>query len=335
MHREKQLFARVVAFGNLYRAFLGASHGKRDQPEVREFEFHLESRLWGIRRELEDGTYRWGAFRRFLINDPKRREIRAAPFRDRVVHHALFYVLDPIFTPGFIADTYACIRGRGTHQAVRRYRQFARARRRAGCVLQCDVKSYFASVDHDVLMRLLARRIGDARLLTLLGSLIEHGAEAPGKGMPIGNLTSQLFANLYLDPLDHFVKEALRVPHYIRYMDDFLLLLDGRAAARAHLAAIEVFVRDQLRLRLNPRRVVLAPAGCVRDVLGYVHHSDGRVRVRCRSVRRLWRRLPVFRRTPASRPAGVGVRSGIRRKLVRPGATRSKLPPIADGVRCA
>ena len=120
MRREKKLFARVVDFDNLSRAFGAASHGKRERPEVREFEYHLETRLWAIHAELETGPYAWGPFHRFWVQDPKRREIPAAPFRDRVVHHALFNVLDPVFRRGFIADSYACIPGRGTHRAVER-----------------------------------------------------------------------------------------------------------------------------------------------------------------------------------------------------------------------
>ncbi len=294
MRREKHLFERVVDFGNLYLAFLGASAGRRHRPAVPEFEHELETRLWEMHREVEAGTYRWGAYRRFFINDPKRRAIRAAPFRDRVLHHAIFNVLDPVFSRAFIADTYACIPGRGTHAAVRRFRQFVHARRGVGYVLQCDIKGYFASVDHGVLLDLLARRVGDARLLALLASLIDHGAETPGKGMPIGNLTSQLFANLYLDPLDHFVKETLRVRHYVRYMDDFVLLLDTRDDARLGLAQIETFLDEPLRLALNPRRVEIAPLSSPRDFLGYVHFPGGRTRVRRRSVRRLWRRLAAL-----------------------------------------
>jgi len=294
MHREKNLFVKIIAFDNLYRAFVGASHGKRDRPEVREFEYHLEPRLWEIRRRLEAGSYPWGAYRRFRITDPKNREIRAAPFGDRVVHHALFNVLDPIVRRGFIADTYACIPGRGTHLAVQRYRDFVRARAGCGYVLQCDIKSFFASVDHAVLQTLLVRRIGNARVLALVMSLITHGGERPGKGMPIGNLTSQLFANLYLDPLDHLVKETLRVRHYIRYMDDFLLLADDRDEARGRLRSIRAFLDERLCLALNPRRVAIAPLSCPRDFVGYIQHADGRSRVRRRSVRRLWRRLPVL-----------------------------------------
>lgn len=152
-------------------------------------------------------------------------------------------------------------------------------------------KSYFASVEHEVLFGLLARRIGDCRLLGLLVSLLEHGATEVGRGMPIGNLTSQLFANLYLDPLDHFVKERLRVRHHVRYMDDFVLLSADQGQARRQLATVREFLGEQLRLQLNPRRVVIAPLSCPADFVGYVHHLDGRVRVRRRSVRRLWRRI--------------------------------------------
>lgn len=296
MRREKNLFPRVVDFDNLYRAFLGASHGKREQPEVRAFEHHLETRLWAIREELERGAYAWGPFHRFWVRDPKRREIRAAPFRDRVVHHALFSVLDPIFQRGFIADSYACIPGRGTHGAVRRYRTFVRARGGRGYRVQGDVAHYFASVDHAVLRERLRRRIGDERLLGVLDALIAHGAERPSRGMPIGSLTSQLFANVYLDALDHDVKERLRVRHYLRYMDDFLLLASDRREAQDLLDIVRAFLGERLRLELNPRRVIVAPIGEPCDLLGYVHHADGRSRVRRRSVRRLWRRLRALER---------------------------------------
>ncbi len=177
------------------------------------------------------------------------------------------------------------------------------------------MKSYFASVDHAVLRQLLARIIGDRRLLALLDSLIAHGAEAPAQGMPIGNLTSQLFANLYLDPLDHYVKETLRVRHYLRYMDDFLLLLDDREAARARLAQVESFLAERLGLRLNPRRVTIAPLAAPHDVLGYVRSPAGagvRWRVRRRSVRRLWRRLQVLEaRFDAGEIAWASVRASL------------------------
>jgi retron-type reverse transcriptase len=292
MRRAKDLFPRVVDFTNLSRAYTAAARRKRHRGEVRQFEHCLEPQLWSIHRDLEAGTYRWGAYRRFLIRDPKLREIRAAPFRDRVVHQAIFHVLDPIVRRRFIDDTYACLSGRGPLAAVRRFREFAQARQARGWMLKVDVKSYFASVDHAVLRDRLARATADRRLLDLLGDLLRHGAEQPGKGMPIGNLTSQLFANLYLDPLDHFVKEQLGVRHYLRYMDDAVCLLDDQASARGCMEAIEIFLDQRLRLRLNPLRTLIAPLTAPADVLGYVHRAGQGTRVRRRSVQRLWHRLP-------------------------------------------
>jgi hypothetical protein len=221
--------------------------------------------------------------------------IRAAPFRDRVLHHAIVDLLDPVLRRGFIADTYACLPERGVHRAVARVVTFARERRGAGYVLQCDVECYFASVDHAVLLGLVERRIADRRMLDLVRGLVAHGAEQDGVGMPIGNLTSQLFANLYLDPLDHFVREHLGVRHYVRYMDDFILLVGSRAEAWDRHAAIDAFVRERLRLRLNARRTLVAPLDRRHDVLGYVRRGRW-LHVRSRSVRRFWRRLAVLDR---------------------------------------
>lgn len=294
------MFDAITDWDNLWLAFYKAARGKRRGHAAAGFEHQVADRLIELQRDLQSFAYRPGAYRHFVIHEPKRRKISAAPFRDRVVHHAIVSVLEPLLARRFIADTYACLPGRGTHRAAYRYREFVRARRGGGYRLQCDIKSYFASVDHRVMMALLARCLGDARMLELLHSLLAHGAESAGKGMPIGNLTSQLFANLYLDPFDHFVKEALRVRHYIRYMDDFLLLSDSREGARAHLAAAADFLQGRLLLQLNQRRTVIAPVHCPCDFLGYVHHAGGRVRVRRRSVRRLWRRLPALERRLAA-----------------------------------
>ncbi|MGH2986216.1 MAG: RNA-directed DNA polymerase [Solirubrobacterales bacterium] len=269
-----------------------------------------------------------------MICDPKRREIRAAPFRDRVLHHAIVAAVAPIFERGFIADTYACIRGRGQNRAVERYRRFARSRQGRGYALHCDIASYFRNVDHEVLLLLLRRRIGDRRLLDLLASLIAHGQEAPGLGMPIGSLTSQMFANLYLDPLDHFVKETLRVRHYLRYMDDLVILLYDRAEARRRLAEVEAFLAERLRLRLNPRRSQVAPLRAPRDFLGYVHHPDGPTRVRRRNVGRLRRRLAAL---DEGLEAGTTdwLAAQLARELDRPRRPRRRLPTLAGDLRGA
>lgn len=295
MRRARHLFERIADFSHLARAFDGARRGKRPSQEALEFAHDLEPRLWAMRRALLAGPYPWGAYRHFWIRDPKPRLIRAAPFADRVLHHAIVDALDPILRRGFIADSFACLPGRGVHRAVARFLQFAGERRGRGYVLQCDVKSYFATVDHAVLNALLARRLADRRILELLRGLVAHGAETPGTGMPIGNLTSQMFANLYLDPLDHFVRERLRVRHYLRYMDDVLAIAGDRVAARGLLEEIRGFLAQRLRLALNPRRELVAPLASRLDVLGYVRHPTGRLAVRRRSVTRLRHRVPWLR----------------------------------------
>lgn len=291
MRTSKNLFPRCTAFGNLYRAFVEASHGKRYQPEVQRFEYHLEERLWEIKRELEAETYLWGGYRAFRIYDPKQRVIRAAPFRDRVVHHALYRVLAPIIERAYIPDTYACLVGRGSLAAVRRYEEYLRQQRGTGYVLKADVKQYFPSVDHAVLRRLLRRKISDEPLLRLLDRLVESGDEGGGKGMPIGNLTSQLFANLYLDPLDHFVKEDLQRRAYIRYMDDVVILGEEKAELWDVLRAVERFLQERLRLSLQPQRTSVIPVAAGVDFLGYVVYPNGYKRVRRRNVVNVRRRL--------------------------------------------
>ena len=291
MRTHKNLFPKVTAFGTLLRGFVEASHGKRDQPEVQRFEYHLEERLWEIKRELEAETFRWGGYRAFWIYDPKKRLIRAAPFRDRVVHHALYQVLAPIVERAYIPDTYACLAGRGSLAAVRRYEDFVRRQGGSGYVLKADVRQYFPSVDHAALRGLLRRKIGDEPLLQLLDRLVESGDEGGGKGMPIGNLTSQLFANLYLDPLDHFVKEDLRRRAYIRYMDDFVILGEEKHELWDVLKEVERFLHERFRLSLQPQRTLVTPVAAGVDFLGYIVYPKGYKRVRRRNVVNVRQRL--------------------------------------------
>jgi retron-type reverse transcriptase len=291
MKTHKNLFQRVTAFGNLYQAFTEAKRGKRDQLEVQCFEYHLEERLWEIKRELEAGGYCWGGYRAFWIHDPKPRFIHAAPFRDRVVHHAIHQVIEPIFEPSLIYDTYACRKGKGTLAAVLRYDEFIRRLKGKGYVLKCDIHHYFASIDHKILKSLIRKKIGDQRLLRLLDSLIDTHQEDDCKGIPIGNLTSQLFANIYLSPLDHFIKEHLRQKYHIRYMDDFVILSEGNNELRDALKEIKYFLTDCLRLELNTKRVSVLPIEKGIDFLGYVVFSGGYKRIRRRNVVNFRRRL--------------------------------------------
>jgi hypothetical protein len=243
MRTASQLFPQVTAFANLCRAFRHASQGKQDQPDVQRFAYQLEDRLWDIKQDLEAETDTWGGYRSFWIYDPKKRLIKAAPFRDRIIHHALYNVLEPLYERSYIRDSYACLRGRGTLAAVRRYHAFVRRIGGTGYVLLGDIHQYFASVNHAVLKCLLRRKLRDRKLLRLLDSLIGTGDEGTGKGMPIGNLTSQLFANIYLDPFDHFIKEELGQKFYIRYMDDFVIM--GRISEHRAVAERAVGIASE------------------------------------------------------------------------------------------
>lgn len=298
MHRVKKLFEQVCSMRNLRLAAKEALRGKRSRPPGAMFFAEQEKELPALHEELLGGTYRHGPYHYFWVHDPKDRLVAAAPFRDRVVHHAIVRVIEPVFEKRFIEDSYACRRGKGTHAAMRRALHFTRGHRYA---IKCDVSKYFPSIDHEVLMGLVGRVIGDDGLLDLLGRVLASHADAEvpewpsggglfdyttrRKGLPIGNLTSQFLANVYLNPLDHFVKHELRVKGYVRYMDDFLLFGDARRQLREHGRRIREKL-GELRLRMHPDKYrAMVTAGGV-DFCGFVVFADGRIRVRSSSVRR-------------------------------------------------
>ncbi len=258
MKRYGHLFEQIVTFENLMLAAHKTLLGHKSRRAVARLYFDLEPEVLRLQEELTSGSYQPRPYRVFEIREPKPRQICAADVRDRVTHHAICNILDPIFERQMISDTFACRKGKGTHAAIRRAQHFAR---RSPYFLQCDVRKYFATIDHAVLKAMLRRKLKDERVLELLDRIIDQplpGSE-PGKGVPIGNLTSQYFANLYLGELDHFVKERLRVKGYVRYMDDFLLFGDEKPALHEALAALNSFVNDRLRLELKTEATIIAP----------------------------------------------------------------------------
>jgi retron-type reverse transcriptase len=322
--RHGQLWDRLVSFPNLLRAARRAARGKRRLANVARFQFNLEEHLCRLQDELREGSYRPGPYRTFEIYEPKRRLISAAPFRDRIVHHALCNVLEPIFERGFDFDSYACRRGKGTHAAVDRFTFFAH---RFRYVLKCDVQKYFPSIDHQLLKDRLARKIKDRRVLELAGCIIDHsnpqedvcewyagddlfGPAERRRGLPLGNQTSQFFANVYLDGFDHWVKQTLRVRGYLRYVDDFVLfgndkgeLADHRSRCREYLAG--------LRLRLHPDKSVISHVRDGTRFLGYCVYRYRR-RLPAATVTRLRRRLD---RLEQEFEHGEVSPDGVRRRL--------------------
>jgi RNA-directed DNA polymerase len=289
MKRQTGLFERITPFDNLLRAARKAAQGKRDRALVARFEFHLEQELLTLQEELQNLSYQPGSFFTFEVYDPKRRRICAAPYRDRVVHHAVCNVLEPAFERRLIFDTYACRPGKGTHAAIEKAQQFAR---RHAYFLKCDIRKYFDSVDHSVLKALLARMFKDSSLLSLLNRIIEHAPPdaEPGKGLPIGNLTSQHFANLYLGELDHYLKDRLRLKGYLRYMDDLLLFADDKPTLHLRLAELRRFLKDSLRLQLKEKATRLAPVVEGIPFLGFRIYP-GMIRLNRRTLRRLRRQV--------------------------------------------
>ncbi len=284
------LWTQICTWDNLLLAYQRASQGKRGQPNVAVFEHHLEDNLWQLQQELLAFTYRPGAYNSFYIHEPKRRLISAAPFRDRVVHHALCNLIEPIFERTFIHDSYANRVGKGTHRALDKCQQWAR---QYPYVLQGDIRQFFPSIDHALLRQIIARKIQDDSTLWLVDQILASGqgvlSEAytmvyfPGdnlldalrpRGLPIGNLTSQFWANVYLNPFDHFIKRELRCPAYLRFVDDFLLFAPNKATLWQWR---EVIISRLARLRLT-----IHPGAQVRAVregipfLGFVVYPDHR-----------------------------------------------------------
>lgn len=280
-------FADVTDFHALCAAARRAARGKRNAAAMAGLLFHLETVVLELQRELLGRTYRPRPYRTFTVSDPKPRAISAADPRDRVVHHALCAVLEPAFERVAVFDSYACRPGKGSHAAVARAGSFSR---RYGYFLKMDFRKFFETVDHAVLEAALRRVCRDEGVLWLADTVIGHGAPGspPGKGLPIGNLTSQHFAGFYLSPLDHHVKGALRVPGYVRYMDDLLLFGDDKRDLRAWAAAVGRFARERLLLAVKDEATVLAPTSEGVAFLGF-RVFPGCVRLGGRARRRLVR----------------------------------------------
>lgn len=286
MRRAGNLFERLIEPGNLVLAYLKARRGKSAKSEVREYGENLAAELSTLRRRLIDGLIGIGVYRFFKVRDPKERDICAAPFRERVLHHALMNVCESVLERSAIADSYACRKGKGSHAAVERAQSFAR---RNAWFLKLDIAKFFDSVDHAILEAQLARVIKDRRILALFGRILESYETAPGKGIPIGNLTSQHFANFHLGHLDRFVKETLRRPAYLRYMDDFVVFGGSREELRGVLLRVRDYLRDALRLSLHPA-VLINRTACGFDFLGF-RVFPGRIRLSRRSRRRFAEKL--------------------------------------------
>ncbi len=303
MKRENNLFEKIVSFENVLKASKRARRGKRYKASTAGFEYNLEHNLLKIIEVLREKTYVPGCYCDFHIYDPKRRVISAAPYFDRVIHHALINIIESIAGKSFIYDTYACIKGKGTHKAVQRYREFQKKNK---YVLKCDIRKYFESVDHEILLNKVEHKIKCKNTLWLVQRIIDSRQSKNNdltyfggdnlftplyrkRGIPIGNLTSQFFANLYLNDFDHFVKEDLRAGYYIRYCDDYVVFGNSKPwLNQIKRQIIDYLYTLRLRLHENKSRIFRVTDGV--DFLGYRMFPD-KVRVRKSVVKRYRRKL--------------------------------------------
>jgi RNA-directed DNA polymerase len=285
----------IISVDNLLEAWEEFVQGKRDKKDVQEFLLSLIDNVFKLHEDLADSSYVHGGYQAFRVNDPKPRQIHKASVRDRLVHHAIHRILYPFFDRTFIADSFSCRESKGTHAALDRFRALAY---KASCnhtrtcwVLKCDIRKFFASVDQEILFKILFSRITDARIIDLLWEIIgSFDSGRPGTGIPLGNLTSQLFANIYLNELDQFVKRRLCFPHYVRYADDFVFLSPHKNELPAILPIISDYLRDELKLELHPKKIVLKTFASGVDFLGWVHFPDRRV-LRNATKHRMLRRI--------------------------------------------
>ncbi|MFP4066212.1 MAG: reverse transcriptase domain-containing protein [Spirochaetaceae bacterium] len=278
------LWPQVIDWENLHRSYIEAQRGKRYSPDSLDFAAHLEDNLFEIQNQLIWHTWTPQPMRLFAVHEPKPRQIAAPAFRDRVVHHGLVDVITPLFERRFIDHSYACRVGRGTHAAVNHVQKLIR-RADSRHYFQGDIRRYFPSINHDILKSAIRRVIADPDVLWLVDTIID----AHGPGVPIGSLTSQLFANIYLDPLDHFVTDELGHGAYVRYMDDFVLVGPGRRELRMAEQDIRAHLRHELALDLNPESRS-APISRGIDFCGYRIWPYHRL-PRKRNVKRARRRL--------------------------------------------
>lgn len=273
----------IISVKNLASAWQEFIVGKKQKPDVQQFERKLMDRILTLQSDLVKGEYNHGGYESFYVNDPKRRHIHKASVRDRLVHHAVYRILYPFFERTFIADSYSCRPAKGTFKAMERFTTYARQvshnHTRTVWVLKCDIRKFFASIDHEILMVMLQEHIPDQKIMNLLKNIIAsfHTEGSPGQGLPLGNLTSQLFANIYLNQLDQWVKHTLKAKQYIRYADDFVFLSDDKKCLEDYQLQVQHFLQNWLKLSLHPDKVFIKTMASGVDFLGWVHFPDHKI----------------------------------------------------------
>jgi retron-type reverse transcriptase len=264
MKTYRNLYGQLCSFQNIFLSFINARKGKTQKPYIIEFEKELSKNLFTIQKDLINETYKPKPLEVFILRDPKTRRISKSHFSDRIVHHAVYNIIQPFLEKMFIYDSYANRVNKGTLAAIKRFEYFKRKvshnytqlkdkKNIKGYVLKADVRKFFDSVNHDILLKILSRKIADTKVMKLIKIILDnHESPIPGKGMPLGNLTSQFFANVYLNELDQYVKHTLKAKYYIRYVDDFVILDNSKEKLEFYKGEIDKYLRKELDVQLHP-----------------------------------------------------------------------------------
>lgn len=295
--RRKRLdhtFGDIISLENLCLAWEEFLIGKKKKRDVIRFSQNLMDNIVELHEALVNYTYRHGGYESFFVNDPKRRHIHKASVRDRLLHHAVHRILYPFFDRTFSADSFSCRLDKGTHKAVNRFQTVANKvghnNTTTGWVLKGDIRKFFASIDHKILLDILGEYIPDNNIMGLLREIVGSFEAKPGMGLPLGNLTSQIFANVYLNIFDQWIKHRLKVKYYIRYADDFVILSPDKKLLVSFIPAIKQFLAERLRLELHAGKIFFKTLASGVDFLGWVNFPQHRV-LRQTTRRRMFARL--------------------------------------------
>ena len=294
MIRFTHTYKDIISLDNLLAAWKEFRNGKQLRTDVQVFEQDLMKNLFQLHKDLETKMYKHSKYVEFKISDPKPRIIHKAAVRDRLLHHSLHRMLYPFFDSKFIVDSYSCRVNKGTHASLSRFRRFSckvsKNNTKTVWVLKCDIKKFFASIDHRILIQLLKDFISDEDIVWILSEIINSFDLGNDKGIPLGNLTSQLFAKIYMDKFDKFVKHVLKVKFYIRYADDFIFILKDKSILTELLPRIKEFLWNTLRLELHENKTLLKTVASGIDFLGWIHFPSHRV-LRTATKRRMFRNI--------------------------------------------
>ncbi len=287
-------FNDIISVENLLCAWKEFLLGKKKRKDVQEFQLRLMDNVFNLHSDLQNKTYKHGGYHAFNISDPKPRNIHKATVGDRLLHHAIYRILYPYFDGKFIFDSYSCRKWKGTHRALDRFRDFGRKvskNNTTTCwVLKCDVRKFFASIDQNILINILKFHNLDLDTIWLLRRVIESFYAEKGKGLPLGNLTSQLLVNVYMNEFDQWVKHRLKAKYYIRYADDFVVMSTNKSELEEYLIQIRYFLKENLHLDLHPHKVSIETLASGVDFLGWVHFPHHRV-LRTATKRRMFKNL--------------------------------------------